>query len=191
MGKKSDILAAFFNTDFPLNKEGLEELLSLFAVHFYQKNSLILKAGCNEKHLRFLETGVVREFWVTEEKETNINFYTKPQFITDFSSLNNYTKTNKNQKCLTEVVLQSIDRRVFLKLLDKYECRKEIVDQTFQRMLEKKEQLEHCRITKTPEELYKEILENQPDWLEHIPQYHIASYLGITPEALSRISSRI
>lgn len=191
MGNKSDILEAFFETDFPLNKEGIEELLSLFNVRFYNKNSLILKAGGKEKQLRFLETGIVREFYATEDKETNINFYTKPQFITDFSSLNNSAKTKKNQTSLTDIVLKTIDRGVFLKLLDKYECGKEIVNLTFQRMLEKKEQFEYSRITKTPEELYKELLENQPDWLQNIPQYHIASYLGVTPETLSRIRNRI
>ena len=184
-------LAVFFSTDFPLNREGVEELLSSFESKFFPKNSLLLKAGEVEKQLRFLETGTIREFYTTADKEININFYTFPQFITDFSSFNNLTKTKKYQECLTDVGLKVLDKSVFLALLEKYQCGRSFIDLTFQRLLEKKELFEYNRITKTPEELYQGILDNQPEWLQNIPQYHIASYLGITPETLSRIRRRI
>ena len=50
--------------------------------------------------------------------------------------------------------------------------------------------LEFNRVTKTPDELYKELFIYKPEWLQLIPQYHIASYLNITPETLSRIRKR-
>jgi CRP-like cAMP-binding protein len=43
----------------------------------------------------------------------------------------------------------------------------------------------------TPEKRYIKLMEHQPRILQNVPQYMIASYLGITPEALSRIRSRI
>ena len=45
--------------------------------------------------------------------------------------------------------------------------------------------------TRTAEELYLDIMKTKPDWLLQIPQYHIASYLGITPETLSRIRKQM
>ena len=65
------------------------------------------------------------------------------------------------------------------------------MDLSFQKLLKHKELLEYNRITKTPEELYKELFIYKPSWLEKIPQYHIASYLNISPETLSRIRKRI
>jgi CRP-like cAMP-binding protein len=43
----------------------------------------------------------------------------------------------------------------------------------------------------TPEERYIDFLENDPELVNLIPQYIIASYLGIAPESLSRIRKRI
>ncbi len=46
-------------------------------------------------------------------------------------------------------------------------------------------------IIKSPEERYLELLETRPDLLDRVPQYQLASYLGIKPESLSRIRKRI
>ena len=46
-------------------------------------------------------------------------------------------------------------------------------------------------ITLKPEQRYLKLQEERPDLINRIPQYHIASYLGIKPETLSRIRKRI
>ena len=184
-------ISQFFETEYPLNKDGLRELLSLFKIESFEKGTQILKSDKEENELRFLNHGVVREFYATSDKETNINFYTKPQFITDLSSFNNDLKTKKNQDSLTKIELLCIQKTVFRELLKKYECGKSFIDLSFHKLLKHKELLEYNRITKTPEELYKELFIYKPNWLEKIPQYHIASYLNITPETLSRIRKRI
>jgi CRP-like cAMP-binding protein len=184
-------IARFFETEYPLNHEGLEELLSLFKTDSYQKGSFILKAGEEEKQLRFLNRGIIREYYATSEKETNINFFIDPQFITDLTSFNNNTATKKYQEALSAVELLTINKKEFRALLEKYACGKSFIDLSFRKLLKHKELLEYNRITKTPDELYKELFIYKPNWLEKVPQYHIASYLGITPETLSRIRKRI
>ncbi|WP_237274424.1 Crp/Fnr family transcriptional regulator [Tenacibaculum ovolyticum] len=181
----------FFETEYPLNQDGLRELLLLFKKETVKKGTQILKTDTEEKQLRFLNSGVIREYFATSEKETNINFYTKPQFITDLSSFNNDLKTKKNQETLTDVTLLVVDKNAFRELLKKYECGKSFIDLSFQKLLKHKELLEYNRITKTADELYKELFIYKPIWLEKIPQYHIASYLNISPETLSRIRKRI
>ena len=188
---QQDTLADFFKTDFPLNTDGVTELLNAFETKEFKKNSVIFEAGKVENNLRFLEKGIIREYYATSEKEININFYTTPEFITDFSSFNSDSITQKNQECLSDVKLKVLKKDIFVKLLKKYQCGKTFIDITFQRLLEKKEAFEYNRITKNPEELYRELLANKANWLQEVPQYHIASYLGITPETLSRIRKRI
>lgn len=181
----------FFKTEYPLNQHGLDELLSLFRIEKYKKGSLLLQAKTKEKQLRFLNKGVVREYYSTEEKEMNINFYVKPQFISDLLVFSQNSVTNKNQECLSYVEILSIEREPFLDLLEKYQCGKSIVESSFQKLLKQKEALEYKRITKTPDELYRELFVYRPEWLQSIPQYHIASYLNVTAETLSRIRKRI
>ena len=184
-------ISKFFETEYPLNKDGIKELFSLFEIKAFKKGTLILKANELENQLRFLNNGIVREFYDSTSKETNINFFIKPQFITDLSTFNNDLKTKKNQEGLTDIELLVIDKFKFRELLKKYQCGKSFIDLSFQKLLKHKELLEYNRITKTPEELYKELIIYKPDWLQLIPQYHIASYLNITPETLSRIRKRI
>ncbi|CAM1362126.1 Crp/Fnr family transcriptional regulator [Tenacibaculum xiamenense] len=184
-------VSTFFKTSYPLNEHGLEELFSLFKTETFKKGDTLLKSGSKEKKLRFLNNGIIREFYSNEEKETNINFYIKPQFISDLLAFNNNSITNKNQECLSSVEILSIERNSYFEILEKYECGKSFVTASFQKLLQAKEMMEFNRITKSPENLYKSLYENKPLWLQHIPQYHIASYLNITPETLSRIRKRI
>lgn len=184
-------ISLFFKTEYPLNKNGLKELLDLFKVKEIQKNTQILTANTEEKQLRFLNKGVIREYYASSDKETNINFYTKPQFVTDLSSFINDSKTKKNQESLTDIELLIIDKKPFRELLEKYECGKSFIDLSFQKLLKQKELFEYNRVTKSSEELYNELLIYKSNWLQAIPQYHIASCLNITPETLSRIRKRI
>jgi CRP-like cAMP-binding protein len=46
-------------------------------------------------------------------------------------------------------------------------------------------------ITKTPEQRYQDLMRDRPELLQRVPQYLLASYLGVTPESLSRIRKRI
>ncbi|AUC16046.1 cAMP-binding protein [Tenacibaculum sp. SZ-18] len=186
-----DKVSKFFETEYPLNQHGIDELLSLFKKKYLKKGEILLKAKTTEKELRFLNSGIVREFYATPEKETNINFYTKPQFISDLFSFNNNSSTNKNQEALSDIELLTIEKEPFTKLLEKYECGKSFIDLSFQRLLKQKELFEYNRITKSADELYQELFIYKTHWLEKIPQYHIASYLNITPETLSRIRKRI
>ena len=84
--KEKDKLFLFFSNEFPFNKEGLEEFINSFTLKHYTKGHILLKNGKTENELRFLDEGVVREYYSNESKEKNINFYLDCEFITDFYS---------------------------------------------------------------------------------------------------------
>lgn len=189
--KQFSEISKFFETEFLLNQHGLDELFSLFKVEKHAKGTILLQENSKEKKLRFLNNEIVREYYANEDKEVNINFYIKPQFISDLLTFSQNTTTKKNQETLTSVEILSIERQPFFNLLEKYQCGKTFVDASFQKLLKQKEKLEFNRITKSPEELYNELFIYKPEWVQNIPQYHLASYLNITPETLSRIKKRI
>jgi len=188
---KEDKLSLFFSNEFPFNKEGLAEFVNTFVKKSYKKGSVILENGKTENELRFLDNGIIREYYATNDKEKNINFYTEPIFITDFSSFTNSTSTKKYQETLTDVELRVLCKENFLEFTNQYNCGKLFIETIFQRIVVNKENEEFNHFVNTAEELYLDIMKTKPNWLLHIPQYHIASYLGITPETLSRIRKRI
>ena len=164
--KKSDNFTEiykFFKSEYSLNQDGLEELFSLFEIKKHKKGSLLIQSQAKEKQLRFLNKGMVREYYSNHKKEININFYVKPQFISDLLTFSQDSYTNKNQECLSSVEVLSIDKKPFFDLLEKYQCGKSIIETSFQRLLKQKEILEFNRMTKTPEELYKELFIYKPD----------------------------
>ncbi|WP_445452112.1 Crp/Fnr family transcriptional regulator [Flavobacterium sp. 25HG05S-40] len=188
---ETDKLSLFFSNEFPFNKEGLEEFVNTFVIKSYKKGQTILKSGDTENELRFLDQGIIREYYATNDREKNINFYTDAGFTTDFSSFTNSTQTKKNQECLTDVDLRVLSKETFLTFTNQYQCGKQFIETIFQRIVVTKEASEFNQFVNTAEELYLDVIKTKPDWLLQIPQYHIASYLGITPETLSRIRKRI
>jgi CRP-like cAMP-binding protein len=184
--KETDKISLFFSNEFPFNKEGLAEFVNTFVKKSYKKGRIIL-----ENELRFLDKGIIREYYSTKDKEKNINFYTDPIFITDFSSFTNSTTTKKCQETLTDVDLRALSKEKFLNFTNHYNCGKLFIETIFLRIVVNKENEEFNHFVNTAEELYLDIMKTKPNWLLHIPQYHIASYLGITPETLSRIRKRI
>ncbi|MGH1334987.1 MAG: Crp/Fnr family transcriptional regulator [Aureispira sp.] len=185
-----ETLHNYFQKHHPQNAEGLEETIAAFEVRNIEKHTLLLAEGEQEVLLRFMVEGSVREFYIGADKESNVNFFTQPHFITDFSSFIYDKPTKKNQQALTEVQLLVLGKERFLALLEKYQCGNDLIQSIFIQLLQHQEAIEYQRHTKSPEQLYECLLTHKAHWLQTIPQYHIASFLGITPETLSRIRKR-
>lgn len=184
-------LLEYFKTYHPKNVEGVKEMVQAFEWRAIEKNTLLLREGQQENLLSFMVAGSVREFYVGEEKESNINFFTQPQFITDLSSLMYNQATRKNQQALVDTELLVLGKEQFDRLLDKYDCGRDWMQSVFVQLLQARETWDYEYRTKSADQLYQHLLQKKPQWLQQIPQYHIASLLRITPETLSRIRKRL
>lgn len=184
-------IETFFSKHFPFNKEGLDELLNSFEDDLLKKGQIILQPDQVEHKLRFITSGYVREYYLTHSKEVNINFYGQQEFSTDIYSFYSSTKTKKWQECISNVKSKTLSKTKFDELLKKYSCGHSIVSKSMEKLIKQKNNIEFNRTTKETKELYRDIVNQKPAWLKHIPQYHIASYLNVTPETLSRIRKRI
>jgi len=175
----------------PAPIEMWKALLTSFPTKTFKKGSIILDPQTIESQVKYLMSGIVREFYVTDKKEHNLDFYEAREFITDCVSLHNGIQSRKWQECLTDVAIKMIPRAQFDLFLSKHEGVDASFRAAFLGLLSQRENREFSRLTKEPEELYQELLEYKPSWIQNIPQYHIASYLNISPETLSRIRRRI
>jgi len=188
--KKQDQIFGFFNSQFPFNQEGLKEFAEAFKIKKVAKGTLISSEGDTENELRFLIKGTVREFFSHQGKEMNTQFFVNPQFITDFHSLISDAKRKKYQESLSSVELKTMDKNLFLDFMDRYQCGKGFVDEIFKKLIAEKEDEAFKHFSLTPDELYQDLLTHRPQWLRQVPLYHIATYLRMTPETLSRIRKR-
>lgn len=107
-----DKISHFFDTQFPINKDGLEDFVRSFEIKSYKKGDVILENGSLENELRFLDNGIIREYYASNDKEKNINFYTESGFITDFSSFLENNKTKKKSRMFDRCTIKNFEKKI-------------------------------------------------------------------------------
>ena len=185
------VLRQFFATHFPDHQAGWETFIQCCTYKQYPRHHLLVQADAQEQQLRFLVSGTVRVFYPHPERPANVHFYVAPNCISDVNAFLHQTPTTQAQQALTAVELLVIDRVTHQRLVQQYPCGQALLSKLFQHLYRQQEAREARYRTLDAEELYRHVVQQRPEWLQHIPQYHLASYLGVTPETLSRIRRRI
>jgi len=173
-----------------LNEEEKEVLLGFDLFRTYPKGLLLLDEGGFSKEAYFVIKGCLRTYYLQDGLEKTIAFYTEEEGITP-ESLINQTPSKYCISCEEETILlvstPKMEKLVFEKF-PKFE--------TLCRVLSEKElanqQLAFAKMfNATPEERYLHLMKTKPKLLQRVPQYQIASYIGVQPESLSRIRKRL
>lgn len=163
-----------------------------FKYNTFNSKSYILKEGEVSTQIHFVENGLVRVFYLKDGKEITSYLSSDNGFVSSYSSFINQTKSFENIQCLENTVTFSIDYKDMQELY-------EIVPQwqKIGRILSEQNVLcladRLLKLQSIPaKEKYLEFLKTSSDKVvQRTPLIHIASYLGITPESLSRIRNDI
>lgn len=157
----------------------------------FKKGSILLREGQVSRDSYFVIEGCVRKYYIIDGEERTTEFYIEDESIASLQSYKNRTPANHYFECVEDcklAVLNYEKEQELFKRVPKYEalCRMSMEDD----FGEQQEALAKF-ITSSPEARYKNLLETRFDLIQRIPQYHLASYLGVKPESLSRIRKRI
>lgn len=181
-------IEAFFEELGPLSEPLLQQLRPKFVRSELKQDAYFVREGECSSQIAFLEQGVVRAFCTTREgKEYNKTFFTAPAIIGSYASLISREKNKLPQQALTDCVIWALDYAVIEQLSQgNYELerlRRKVAERFF--VGNEKKELEMALLDAAQR---YQIFKNEFPGLEDcIPQYHVASYLGITPTQLSRI----
>lgn len=174
-----------------LNNEELTLVKSLFQEIEFQKKSMVLEEGNICRHLYFIETGLIKAYFIDRNgEEVILNFASETWWITDIHSF----EENKPSRLYIETLEPTVCRAITLD--DQYKLFDSIprLERFFRVLLQKhvgvlQERLfEH--IAATAEDRYDGFLLRYPSLSNRIPQNQIANYIGVSPEFLSRIRKR-
>lgn len=157
----------------------------------YKAGDVLLREGMASKTAYFNLKGCVRLYFLIDGEEKTTFFYTENQFITSIRSFTTNTPSDHYLECVEDCNLALISYEVekeLLKTIPKLE--------TFARISLEKEVANYqamlsSYIMSSPEQRYQNILKKNPELLQRIPQYQLASYIGIKAQSLSRIRKRI
>ncbi len=157
------------------------------------KKDIFLKVGQIENSISFIESGVVRLFIPKEEqdKEITFGFSFKDQFVSAYDSFLTQLPSAYQLQALTETHLLSISYKDLQEVYQNTQIGNLIGRLTAERLFLSKSKREQDLLNLTAEERYIKVFKERPELLKVIPLKYISSYIGVTPQALSRIRKRL
>ncbi|RIW13411.1 Crp/Fnr family transcriptional regulator [Algoriphagus lacus] len=181
----------FFSAITSISTESLVEFKALFEPRVLKKGDYFIKEGQVANELGFLESGVMRVFYRNDKgTEYNKQFFVNPSLVGGYASLITNQPAKINQQALTDcdiLVAKYADVQEFYSKYPIFERGARIIAEYY---FVHKEQREIEIVLLDAEERYAIFQKEFPQLEQQIPQYHIASYLGITPIHLSRIRKK-
>jgi CRP-like cAMP-binding protein len=176
--------------DIPQNEldKGLERLKHLHL----NKYDYFIKTGDIPDKMAFIAKGIFRVFYITEKGDEKILvFREEGRMLSAFSAFLENKESWFNIQALEESDLLYISFLDYKKHLNEDPCWQIINSKYVEMIFIEKEKRESEFLSDNPETRYIKFIQKYPGIEKRIRQYHIASYLGITPVALSRIRKRI
>jgi CRP-like cAMP-binding protein len=174
-----------------LTAEEREVIGSLIPVESFKKGTVLLKAGEISTVCYFVLKGCIRQYHVVDGDEKTTAFFTEEQAAVSFTSFTQQVPCNHYFACVEDCILIMGTANQEVEMYQKFPKLADITRAMMEQDLGKvQEEFSHF-ITSSPEERYRKLLATRPDLLQRVPQHQIASYLGVTPESLSRIRKRI
>jgi CRP-like cAMP-binding protein len=192
MTMDENLILAHVHKHITLTKEEESFFISLFEQKAIRKRDILLKAGDICRHSTFVVDGALKGY--TRDSETNdhvINFAVKDWWIADLYSL-------ISQKPAVLTIEALADSHILMLSKDKQEqlyTRVPKFERFFRILVENSLVASQQRLinnlTLTAEERYLHFIKTYPFVLECAPLHNIATYLGITPEFLSKIRRKL
>ncbi|QEM05033.1 Crp/Fnr family transcriptional regulator [Mucilaginibacter rubeus] len=185
-------LLKFFEQYFPLNLAERKEVAVRFTERSVKRRGYILQQGDVAKYFTFVVSGCFRQYVVDETgKEYNLQFAVENEWITDLCSFYSETASNTYIEALEPSVILQIKHDDLLFLYTHYHK----FDRNFRIIVEKKyidlQNRVMQNISITAENRYTNFMARYPNLANRLPNVHIATYLGITPEFLSKVRKKM
>lgn len=175
--------------EFP--EEDLQDILSSFTMEILEKNTTLAKAGVICNTLYYIEKGVARSYYYNAEgKDITAWFFNEGNFLTSLESFFQQKNSAYHIELLEDSHLYSISKENMEHLFHKYPLMerfgRKLVIKLFGDMMGKLNAIQF----QTAKERYHFMINEYPNLYYRVPLGHIASYLGITQETLSRIRAK-
>jgi CRP-like cAMP-binding protein len=184
----SELLYKNISDRIEISCEEVDKFKSYFKAQNIKKKNHLFTSGEVGKYMYFVEKGLLRNYYLNEKGEDiTIQFGFEEHWVGDLYSFFSGDKTNMNIEALEDTSYLYISRddleRALLAIPK--------LERFFRILIQKGYVTTQQRLARSYSEdaakRYHDLLKQHPDIAQRVPQYYIASYLGIKPQSLSRI----
>ncbi|QKX03897.1 Crp/Fnr family transcriptional regulator [Aquimarina sp. TRL1] len=186
-----DLFIQLINQYTLLNQKEIDLLKDTVSIRSYKKNEILFAEGKVATSMYFVLQGWVRLFYNVNGNDKTAFFYTEGKFICAGESFAKQVPARENYQVLEDTVLVHFEKENIEKLLQ-YSSKFELIS----RLATEDELITYQKIvasfvTQSPEQRYRDLLNKNGVIFHKVPQQYIASFLGVSPETLSRIKKRV
>lgn len=180
----------YFNKFIKLSDEEWNAFASCIQKEEYSKRELILREGATCDFIAFVGEGMFRFYYVDEGDEKVTAFFFPGDFVSNYRSFLIEQPSDHFIESMKESVVYKVKKKDLFELYDKYPA----IDRLGRLVAENLYLTVAKRLDEflysTHEERYRSLQNRNSKLLQEVPQYMLASYLGVKPETLSRIRMR-
>jgi CRP/FNR family transcriptional regulator, anaerobic regulatory protein len=175
------------NSIVPLSEKDCESLSGILNTIYLNKGEYWIQADKKNHNVAFVDEGYLRKFYIKDSNEITDFFYFENDFSADLPSIIGNTSPLASIIAMQKSTLTTFSYHHFNELCKQSQAlehlHRVIVEFTFLRFYKRSVSF----IIQTPKERYNDLIVSYPNVLKKAAQYHIASYLGISPQHLSRL----
>ena len=186
-----DILLQTLRQIVPLELDEEQLFKSIFSEMHLKKGDFFLKAGEINNKLGFVNKGLIRYFVYKNDDESTIEFTSEGEFIAEYQSFLDNSEAIQYIQAIEDTTLLVTDNDGIQQLYNKTKngnlIGRLVIEYRYNHLMKQLLSI----YMHNPEQRYRNFIKVYPDLIQRVPQYYIASYVGVKPQSLSRIRKRI
>jgi len=158
---------------------------------FLKKGEFLLREGQVCEHVSFINQGAFRSYTLINGVDVSNFFFFENSYATDYGSFLRRKPSDANIVALEDseiLQLSYVNMQMLYEKVASWQKYGRLMAEFVYLLAEDRAKM---LLLNSPEQLYLKIMKEQPQILERVPLQHIASYLSIKPESLSRIRKRL
>lgn len=183
-------LVHYFKSIAPLSTKEAQTIMDSMEIRHYPKGTILLQEGQIAKECYFVIKGCVRSFMRSDGEEKIHNFFIEDDWIIALDGFL-YQKPSLHYLVCCEDVELAVGMAGEAPEQEHEPRFEDIARKVMEHAYTQLQKEMKAYYNATPEMRYQKLLSERPSLLQRIPQYQIASYIGVQPETLSRMRARM
>ncbi len=174
-----------------VDEKVLKREMERYMLIYLDKGDTLVAPGQYAKQMYYLEKGCICYYTIEEGQTKVLEFYTEDVYFTDLLSYVNKTPSTYYLKALEKCIVYAVDKEIAEASFDNSHQLERFgrlsMQEAFMKLLSRVQRMS----IRSNEERYLRLLEKRPELFQRVPNYLIASYLGMTPVGLSKLRKRL